>query len=152
MADRDPVELARLYASSDFDRFKRAFDADPFHRQLGIQLVERSEGLGRIRLDMNAQTARGIGGAVHGGVLASMADIAMLVAVFTKVRPGQIPAGTADLGITYLRQAHGPAIFAEARVIKHGRQLSSIEVDITDTAGALCAKGRVLYAFRVGES
>ena len=52
------------------------------------------------------------------------------------------------LGITYLRQAQGKEIFAEARVIKRGRQLAVIEVEICDAEGRLCAKGRTLYAFR----
>ena len=90
---------------------------------------------------------KGVDGA-FGGVLASMVDIAMLVAVFAELRPGEQPAGTAELGITYLRQAQGDEIFAEARVIKRGRQLAVIEVDIQDAEGRLCAKGRTLYAFR----
>jgi acyl-coenzyme A thioesterase PaaI-like protein len=46
----------------------------------------------------------------------------------------------------------GSGIFAEARVIKRGRQLAMIEVEITDAGGRLCAKGRTLYAFRAPES
>ncbi len=34
------------------------------------------------------------------------------------------------------------------RVVKYGRQLSVIEVDITDEEQSLCARGRVFYAFR----
>ena len=87
---------------------------------------------------------------MHGGVLAAMVDIAMLVAVFADLRPGEQPAGTAELGITYLRQAQGGEIFAEAQVIKRGRQLAMIEVEISDEQGRLCAKGRALYSFRAG--
>jgi uncharacterized protein (TIGR00369 family) len=62
--------------------------------------------------------------------------------------PDQQPAGTADLNISYLRPVHGDYADAEAVVIKRGRQLAVIEVSITDDQGRLCAKGRVLYAFR----
>lgn len=72
----------------------------------------------------------------------------MLVAIFSESREGEVPAGTAELGITYLRQAQGENIYAEGRVIKRGRQLSLVEVDISDDEGRLCAKGRTLYAFR----
>jgi acyl-coenzyme A thioesterase PaaI-like protein len=34
--------------------------------------------------------------------------------------------------------------------VKHGRQLAMIEVSIVDDKGRLCAKGRILYAFRAG--
>ena len=66
------------------------------------------------------------------GVLAAMVDIVMLVAIFAEPREGEVPAGTAELSITYLRQAHGDNIHASANVIKRGRQLSLVEVDITD--------------------
>ena len=65
-------------------------------------------------------------------------------------RPGQEPAGTADLNITYLRPALGARIYAEGTVVKRGRQLAMIEVSILDEQDRLCAKGRTLYAFRSG--
>jgi uncharacterized protein (TIGR00369 family) len=130
------------------DDYARTFNESSFHRMLGITLVERRPGYGRIVLAKTPATPQGIGGGVHGGVLASMVDIAMLVAVFADLKPEDKPAGTADLGITYLRQAHGERIHAEAVVVRKGRQLALIEVSITDDEGRLCARGKVLYAFR----
>ena len=77
-----------------------------------------------------------------------MVDMAAVPAVFSNLREGSEPAGTADLQVTYLRQAHGEWIDAEARVIKRGRQLCTIEVEIRSDKGVICAKGRVLYALR----
>ena len=133
---------------SEFDIYRRDFDAQPLHTMLGITLVERQPGYGRICLTRTEATPQGIGGSVHGGVLAAMVDIAMLVAVFSQLRPAQQPAGTADLNISYLRPARGRQIFADATVIKHGRQLAVVEVSIADEENRLCAKGRTLYAFR----
>ncbi len=140
---------AALASAADFETYKRRFESDAYNRMLGITLEECSTGHARICLTKTGQTPQGIGGSVHGGVLASMVDIAMIAAIFAGLRPGQMPAGTADLGITYMRQAHGDQVFAEANVVKHGRQLANVEVDITDAEGTLCAKGRVLYAFRM---
>ena len=136
---------------SEFDTYRRYFDAQPLHTMLGITLIERRPGYGRICLTRTEATPQGIGGSVHGGVLAAMVDIAMLVALLSQVRPGQQPAGTADLNISYLRPAVGRQIFADATVIKHGRQLAVVEVSIVDEQNRLCAKGRTLYAFRSGE-
>jgi uncharacterized protein (TIGR00369 family) len=134
---------------SDFETIKRDFDADPANRMFGFTLLERAEGSGKIRLTRTPQTPTGIGGSVQGGILAAMVDIAMLIPVFSSGwLPGQQPAGTADLNISYLRPVHGDYADAEAVVIKRGRQLAVIEVSITDDQGRLCAKGRVLYAFR----
>lgn len=135
----------------DFAAYKERFESDPYNRMLGIELESCSAGHSKIVLHKTADTPQGIGGSVHGGVLASMVDIAMIAAIFADRRPGQLPAGTADLGISYLRQTHGDRITAEAHVVKRGRQLANVEVDIRDADQRLCARGRVLYAFRASE-
>ena len=124
------------------------FDDMPFHKYLGLTMQETGPDYARTRLVINDSTPTGIGGSVHGGVLATMVDMTAVPAVFTLLREGSEPAGTADLQLTYLKQAHGPWIEAEARVIKRGRQLSTIHVDIRNADGELCVTGRVLYALR----
>ena len=59
-------------------------------------------------------------------------------------------AAQVDVAVTYLRQAHGDWVDAEAQVIKRGRQLCTVEVSILNDEGVLCARGRVLYAMRSG--
>lgn len=130
--------------------FFAAFDDNPFHRYLGLTLVERREDYARLRLTITEQTPTGVGGSVNGGVIATLIDMAAIPAVFTGMREHVRPAGTADLQVTYLRQAHGAWIDGEARVIKRGRQLCVVEVGVSNDAGELCAKGRVLYALRAG--
>ncbi len=129
--------------------YKDRFDAMPINQLLGITLVEQLPGYGRIQLIINEDTPEGIGGSVNGGVLATMVDMSMLVAVFSSLSENEKPAGTAELNISYLRQAHGKKIFATAREIKRGRQLVVCDVDITDDNDRLCAKARATYAFRV---
>jgi len=131
----------------DAEFFER-FDDNPFHRYLGLRLVERSDGFARLRLTIGETTPTGIGGSVNGGVIATMIDMATIPAVFTGLREGSIPAGTADLQVSYLRQAHGAWIDAEATVIKRGRQLCVVEVSVVNDSADLCARGRVLYALR----
>ncbi len=128
--------------------FAETFNDNPFHRYLGLTLEEARPDYARLRLAISDTTPTGIGGSVNGGVLATMMDLAVIPAVFAGMRQGSEPAGTADLQITYLRQAHGAWVDAEARVLKRGRQLCTVEVSIHDDAGRLCARGRVLYALR----
>ena len=64
---------------------------------------------------------------------------------------GQVAVGAQpahDLNVTYLRQAQGQWLDAEARVIKRGRQLCTIEVRVINDEQVLCAIGRVLYALK----
>ncbi len=132
---------------SDPDFFER-FDHVPFHQYLNLHLADRRDGYARLRLTITDQTPTGVGGSVNGGVIASLIDLAALPAVFTGMREDSRPAGTADLQVSYLRQAHGAWIDAEATVIKRGRQLCMVEVSVIDDQGVLCARGRVLYALR----
>jgi len=130
--------------------FLSSFEDNPFHRYLGLEVLEAKPDFARLRLTITEQTPTGIGGSVNGGVIATMIDLAAIPAVFAGLREGSQPAGTADLQVTYLRQSHGKWIDAEAAVIKRGRQLCTIEVSIVNDSGELCARGRVLYALRAG--
>ncbi|HMO96514.1 MAG TPA: PaaI family thioesterase, partial [Tepidiformaceae bacterium] len=111
-------------------------------------LEEARNGYARIALATNPVTLSGVGGSVHGGVLAAMVDIAMLQALIASLEPDDIPNGTADLNITYLRPALGQRIVAEATILRKGRSLAVSEVSISDSEGRLCAKGRTIYALR----
>ena len=133
-----------MNSSTIFDNF----DENPFHRYLGLRLIETKPDFVRLRLTIKDTTPTGIGGSVNGGVLSTMVDMAAVPAVFSNMLPGSEPAGTADLQITYLRQSHGKWVDAEATVVKRGRQLCTVQVDIKDSEGQLCAIARVLYALR----
>lgn len=126
----------------------RHFDEFPLHRFLGLTVAEQRDGYARLDLRTGPNNLGGIGGSVHGGVLAALVDVAITQALFAVPDPADKPAGTADLNITYLRPAIGDHIFAEANVIKKGRQLAVVEVSIIDDQDRLCARGRALYAFR----
>ncbi|MEP7215336.1 MAG: PaaI family thioesterase [Anaerolineaceae bacterium] len=132
----------------DFAKDKREFDEFPLHAVLGLTLQELRPGYARICLATSKVTLGGVGGSVHGGLLAAMVDIAMLEALVPLLRRGERTAGTVDLNITYLRPALGTQVYAEATVLRKGRTTVVTEVSITDGAGRLCAKGRTIYALR----
>ena len=127
---------------------KLDFNSDPFHQYLGLTLEETAQNFARVKLKIGTNTPSGINNSVHGGVLATMIDMAAVTAVFASIRENDIPGGTADLQISYLRQAHGDWLEAKANVLKKGRQLATIQVEIMNNEGTLCASGRVLYAFK----
>ena len=127
---------------------KLDFNNDPFHRYLGLTLEETAQNFARVKLKIGTNTPSGINNSVHGGVLATMIDMAAVTAVFASMRENDIPGGTADLQISYLRQAHGDWLEAKANVLKKGRQLATIQVEIMNNEATLCASGRVLYAFK----
>ena len=134
--------------AATFEARKGWFDAFPLHHAMGLELLEARAGHAKCVMRTSPFTLGGVGGSVHGGLLAALVDIVMLAALNGIFADGEQPAGTADLNITYLRPALGKEIFAVANVLKKGRQIVVIEVEITDGAGRLCAKGRTLYAVR----
>lgn len=137
----EPSSPGRL----DWDRH---FEEFPLHRFLGLRMEETRPGFARISMKTGPNTLGGVAGSVHGGILAALVDIAMLSAQSSLFEPGEQPAGTADLNITYLRPALGERIYAEAAVLKKGRSLIVTEVSILDEKASLCAKGRTIYAVR----
>ena len=128
--------------------FFEHFDSMPFHQYLGLKVHAAERDRVTLRLHWNEETPTGIGGSVNGGVLATMVDMAAVAAVFTHIPDGVLPAGTADLQITYMRQASGNYLDAVAEVVKRGRQLCTIQVTILNPEGVQCCAGRVLYALR----
>jgi uncharacterized protein (TIGR00369 family) len=127
---------------------ERWFAAVPLHRALGLRLVASGRGTARVAIDASPATRGGVQDSIHGGVLAAVVDIAMLAALSPMFEPGDVPAGTVDLDITYLRPAIGTTVFADATVLRKGKSLAVTEVSIVDGDGVLCARGRAIYAIR----
>jgi len=76
---------------------------------------------------------------LHGGVVAGLIDAAgcyLLIALLGK------RVSTAGLAVDYLRSAHGEMV-AVARVIKMGRRICNVTVEVTGGDGKLVAAGRL---------
>ena len=140
-----PVSVSRRVDEAARQRWA----ADPFHRYLGVALDEQHDGYCRLTLTLRPDTPRGVHGSLNGGLTATLIDLACISAVASLVdRTREEMNGTAELNVSYLRPAFGPAIVAEGRVLKKGRSLAVVDVDISDGAGRLYAKGRCQYALR----
>jgi uncharacterized protein (TIGR00369 family) len=127
---------------------RRQWEEQPFNRYIGLKMEEMSGGYCRMSVRPTADTPRGAGGSIHGGILASLVDIAALAAIRSLITPSDILAGTAELNISYMRPATSEVVVTEGRVLKKGRSLATVDVDISDGKGRLFCKGRVQYALR----
>jgi uncharacterized protein (TIGR00369 family) len=122
---------------------------NPLHAYLGLDLEEQNDGYCRVVLHTGPQTRGGVGGSVHGGIMATLVDIATMTAVASVVdHRAEEMNGTAELNISYLRPALGAIVVAEGRVLKKGKTLVVVDVDCSDGKGRLFAKGRAQYALR----
>lgn len=87
-----------------------------------------------------------VGGTVHGGVIATLVDVAVGVACHTldAERPGRATA-TTELNITFLQPSSAGPLTCRARIRRRGRSLAVGEAEVSDAAGRLMALGRATY-------
>jgi uncharacterized protein (TIGR00369 family) len=118
--------------------------ASPFHTDFGIRIEAAQEGTVHLRWSATA-AHRNLQGTVHGGALATLADVAMGLAVRTTVGPGRRHA-TIELGVHYVRPATPGELAAVGRVVRAGTQIAFAEADVTDDRGRLVARATATYA------
>ena len=81
----------------------------------------------------------------HGGLLMTIADSTACFAIFTKTGP-DIRLTTTDMNIRFLAPCLTDAT-ARAKVIKLGRSLCPVEVNVYDTQNKHVAVAQVTYMF-----
>jgi uncharacterized protein (TIGR00369 family) len=120
--------------------------ACPFHRFLGLELIAADEEEGTITLGVTAREEFSRSDdlvELHGGIIASLIDIAGDYAVAMKVGRG-VP--TINLRVDYLRPGRGRKAFAKAKAIRCGRTIATVDIEVTDENGTLFAIGRGTYS------
>lgn len=132
------------------DSLQRALDDPPYQRFLGLRAISFDPGAGSVilRLPFKNEFCRSSEkGEIHGGVTAALIDIAGDYALAVSLGEG-VP--TIDLRIDYLRMAVSTDLTARATVVKKGRSLGVVNVEVTDDQGRLVAIGRGTYYLRSG--
>jgi uncharacterized protein (TIGR00369 family) len=115
----------------------------PFHKWLGLDLVEMNEDGIKLSVPWREEfVVNPKAGYTHGGILATIIDIAADYALAAKLGA---PIPTVDLRVDYHRPAMPGVLTVEARPIKLGRTFSTAEAFVTDVEGALLASGRGVY-------
>lgn len=121
----------------------------PFHRFLDFTVVRAESGSAELRLPVKEDLLRLDGSDwVHGGVIASLIDIAANAAVASLVGHG-VP--TVDLRVDYLRPSRG-SLTARAKTLKAGRTLAVADVEVEDGTGRVTAVGRAVFSIAPTES
>ena len=109
----------------------------PYYRLLGLR-AEAGEPAGRSKLLLDSRSdLENSHGDVHGGVIASLLDAAMGVAVRSALKPGE-GATTVSLTVNYVAPGRG-TLTARGRVLRAGRTLASVEADVTDADDSVVA-------------
>jgi uncharacterized protein (TIGR00369 family) len=124
-------------------RIESAFDEVPFVRLLGIELLEIARGTAILRIPTRDDLKR-TGGAIHGGVTASLIDTAAAFAIMTHFGPEQTMT-TVDLTVHYLRPILSGQATAHARIVRGGRRIVIAAVDVFDDTDTIVATSLTTY-------
>jgi uncharacterized protein (TIGR00369 family) len=115
----------------------------PFHAWLGVRLLSLDQGEIAITMPWRDEFVSDPDtGYAHGGILASLIDLAADYAVAARIGRG-VP--TVDLRIDYHRAALPGTLIARAAVIKLVATLATAEARIFDANDVLLASGRGVY-------
>lgn len=99
-----------------------------FMKHINCRLTVIEPGYVEAEIDLDVIHQQQIG-LVHGGVTATIADVAAGFAGFTLVGPRQHTV-TAELKISYFAKGRGRRLRAVGRVVKPGRSLHFCEADV----------------------
>jgi len=132
--DLDPLRL---------ERARSAFRSVAYAKFLGLEMGEIGDGTARVHLDVRDELLQ-YHGVVHGGAIASLIDTASAFAVLTRIDlDDQIT--TTDLTIHYLRPISSGRMTATARIVRGGRRLFVLSVDVSNDSGVLVATAVTTY-------
>jgi acyl-coenzyme A thioesterase 13 len=125
-------------------RLGELFGVHGYDRSLkGMKLLEAKDGKAVVRLEVS-EDVQNMGGTLHGGAIATLVDDAGTCAIISKDRDHR-PGVTTDLNVSYFNPGPGGTfVLAEATVLKTGKTLAYVSVDIRREAdGVLVAQGRM---------
>jgi uncharacterized protein (TIGR00369 family) len=119
--------------------------SSPFPGHLGIRLVDMGPDSATLGLPF-AEALVTAGTTVHGGVVASLIDTAGMVAAWSGGEvPDRLRGTTVGLTVSYLAPADGEDLQASATVLRRGRSIVHVDVDVRTASGTAVAKGLVTY-------
>jgi uncharacterized protein (TIGR00369 family) len=124
---------------------RRFLPSSPFPGHLGIRLVDMGPGTATLGLPF-AEPLVTAGTTVHGGAVASLIDTAGMVAAWSGGEvPDRLRGSTVGLTVSYLAPADGEDLQASATVLRRGRSIVHVDVDVRTASGTAVAKGLVTY-------
>ncbi|MGZ8567485.1 MAG: PaaI family thioesterase [Actinomycetota bacterium] len=133
--DNDPAILAAL---------RERVEASPFHAAFGVQVEAATEGAVRLSWEAGPEDLN-LQGLVHGGLLATLADMAMGLAVRTALEPGRRHV-TIELSVRYLLPTAPGRVTAEGRVARVGTQIAFADADVHDAKGRSVVRAGGTYS------
>jgi uncharacterized protein (TIGR00369 family) len=113
------------------DLIDRRFYEVPLHRRVGLMLVQQGEHR-VVTMELSEEVRAAAAGSVHGGVLATLADVTCASALSDAFDPLVEMPVTTDMHVRHYRQPRSGPLRAGARLVHRGRRPSSAECAVAD--------------------
>lgn len=137
------MSKATALTGAEKRRIRSALKEVPFAHLIGLEIVDIERGTATFQLPVRDELKQNKG-LVHGGVIASLIDTAAAFAAVTLLETDQSTT-TIDLTIQYLRPLTEGSATARARVLRAGRRVLVISVDVLNESEALIATALTSY-------
>lgn len=135
-------------AAPDAQRLEQArarFARDPFARNLGVGVSELEPDRAVLVLPYRAEHMNAVG-VLNGGASASLLLMAGTLAAWTGLDLGaDLHLGCVDLALQYLAAGTEEDVIARAQVIRRGRDLCFLDVELRSAGGIAICRGLVTY-------
>ena len=113
-----------------------------------MQIITADSGVGRVSIQINERLMHPQQ-IVHGGVIFTLADTAMSMALIS-VLPVGTPFGTIEAKINFMLPVHTGELLAEGKVVHKGRSTAVLEATVFNIIeGKQHAIARVLGTFNI---
>lgn len=115
----------------------------PFVRWMGMDLSAIGDGTCELRLPVEPYHLNP-GGIVHGGIIATMLDAAIGIALRTRLAADRSHV-TVNLGVSFLRPLSAGTLIARGRAVHSGERIGQGEADLFDEHERLLARGTAAF-------
>jgi uncharacterized protein (TIGR00369 family) len=129
------------------DYVRHWVEQSPYSRALGVQLEELDGAVARLRLPF-AEANTNPGQVLHGGVAASLCAIGGQVVARSMLGEASGPWHSAGLQVNYLAAARAQDVVAVARLLREGKEVCFIEVDVATDDGKPIAHATAIVRAR----
>ncbi len=118
-------------------------ETGPYWKHMKMKTVSSIDGKIRVVIDVTEDLKQFYGN-VHGGVISSLLDSTIAVAVNQQLDPGE-GASTVELKLNYFRPVSEGQLWGEGKVIQKGKRIIVGQGEIKDDAGRMVAFGTATF-------
>lgn len=133
-----------------FEQMYALYEESPVHCFFGLSLASLAAGMAVVAFEPRPEHRNAMG-AIHGGILATILDSALLQSVRTLVGPDDRPS-TLELKINYVAPAVEAPFSCRGRALRVGGTVGVAEAVLTDAADDVVAASLGTIHIRRGRS